>query len=396
MANEGGSDPREALLCLWLKEDRGRGPILFPPDLSKRSIDTSLFPLYRRLWLSYESGIEVLGSLLKSGWSKTPRPWRMILSLAYAELMWAEEAAHDHGIVHSWVELAKKHSTKGAVGVINGSLRNLCRKIESGELSRRSESLLPDALLSVLSHRDLSFGLFLSHLDGPRRTMWFADSREVDSEGAVLDHGGVWLDLGVDPQLQMKDRGGFVQNDSAAQACLEAYRSITSSASGPVLDYCAAPGGKTRQLKRLGLERLKFFDGNPKRLKKMVRDFGEWGESHLASVEDLDLGEFAAVLLDVPCSNSGVLSKAPEAIRHYWKPGDEFLEIQEELLLKGLSLLREDGLLLYSTCSMDPVENEERVKSFVRKFELSLRWERHWLPDGEGRHGAYMACLCQL
>lgn len=122
---------------------------------------------------------------------------------------------------------------------------------------------------------------------------------------------------------------------------------------------------------------------------QMARQF-----SHVqkANAQILEEG-FEAVLLDVPCSNSGVLSKCPEAMRHYWKAGDNFLEVQEQALLKGLSLLKENGRLYYSTCSIDPVENSLRVREFSRKYHLKIASEKQWLPDHEGRHGAYLAML---
>ena len=383
MQNQMGE--REVLLKLWVQEDKGRGPILFPPDMTQKGVPKECFKLYRRLWLSYESGAECFSELLSKGWGKTPRLWRMILSLAHAELMWVEDRSNDHGIVHSWVELAKKMSTKGSVPVINGCLRALCRKLESGEWKR--DGVLPKAWLD-LAKGPRSVTEVMSDLDAPRRQFWFStESGENDSH--ALD--ATPLPMGTVPAEYIKEHGGFLQNLSAAEAALKvAEHFLAKHPQGKLLDYCAAPGGKTRQLQRLGIKNLSFSDGNSKRLARMISDLGSWGEKHKMGKND---EEFDGVLLDVPCSNSGVLSKCPEAIRHYWKPGDEFLDIQEEMLLKGLSLLAQNGTIYYSTCSLDPVENRRRVDAFCVKFECHCVEDHTWYPDNKGRHGAYLAVI---
>jgi hypothetical protein len=378
---------REKILSYWVSKDKGKGPILFPPDASDGSLPSELFKSYRRLWLSYEGATEVYSELLKKGWGKTPRLWRMVLSLAYSELLWAVDRKDDHGIVHSWVELVKEKSAEGAVSVVNGCLRSLCRMLESGVLKRAD--LLPKAFRSLFAEAQLTE--VMTELDGPRRQFWF--SEHVVGDGGV---GAECLDLGISPSEVISERGGFVQNISAAEACREIWLDFSKRKDGGLfLDYCAAPGGKSRQLMRLGLppEDLKFYDGNPKRRKKLLKSFGELGEELMANEDDLEACDFSAVLIDVPCSNSGVLAKCPEAIKHYWEAGDGFASIQEELLLKGLSMLREGGRLYYSTCSIDPIENEKRVQAFCRDFEWRVVKERCWLPNSGGRHGAYLAML---
>jgi transcription termination factor NusB len=381
---------REVLLKLWAKEDRGRGPILFPPDMTQKGVPKECFKLYRRLWLSYESATECFSALLSKGWGKTPRLWRMILSLAHAELMWNDDRSDDHGVVNSWVELAKTMSTKGSVPVINGCLRALCRKLEAGEILRTD--VLSKSWLAV-AKGSRSAEEVMADLDAPRRQFWFAESKEAPqiNEKASLALSVQALSLGTVPAQYIRENGGFLQNLSAAEAMLMVREHfIAQSPNGKFLDYCAAPGGKTKQLLCLGIENLSFSDGNSERLDRMKVELGSWGAEHALKKTD---EEFDGVLLDVPCSNSGVLTKCPEAIRHYWKPGDDFLEIQEEMLLKGLSLLAPQGTIYYSTCSLDPIENRGRVDAFCQKFECECVGDRTWFPDAEGRHGAYLAVI---
>ena len=392
------SGGREALLSFWLECDKGQGPILFPPDASQRALPPHLFRAYRRLWLSYESGTILLGQLLKKGWRKTPRLWRVILSAAYSELMWSDSSQY-FAIVHSWVEIAKHKGNKVAVAVINGCLRSVCRQMESGTWSRAE--VIPK------NYRDawVQSGGFLENmvniLDEQRRQFWFPE-KLLDSppvEGAEKMESGVlqgWrLPLGIFPESFINEHGGFFQNLSAAELCGEVVKDFKARGAKQMLDVCAAPGGKSWQMSRLGIQSVRYFDDNPKRLlemeqSKIARLYPNVKKVSLKNLEELT---FDSVLLDVPCSNSGVLSKCPEAIRHYWKAGDEFLEVQEQILLKGLSILKEGGRLYYSTCSIDPVENSMRVKEFARKFQLKVLAEKQWIPDGVGRHGDYLAML---
>jgi 16S rRNA (cytosine967-C5)-methyltransferase len=230
-------------------------------------------------------------------------------------------------------------------------------------------------------------------LDGPRRQFWF--STEVDlsqlKEGSPKSLDAKALPLGTVPSQYIRENGGFLQNLSAAEAVFKVSEHFrVQYPEGKILDYCAAPGGKTKQLKRLGIENMSFWDGNSERLARMTKDLGSWGAGHVLKKNE---EEFDGILLDVPCSNSGVLSKCPEAVRHYWKPGDEFLSIQEEMLLTGLYMLSSRGTLYYSTCSVDPIENRNRVDDFCQKFECKCIGDHLWYPDAEGRHGAYLALI---
>ena len=85
-------------------------------------------------------------------------------------------------------------------------------------------------------------------------------------------------------------------------------------------------------------------------------------------------GPFDIVLVDAPCSNTGVLARRVE-VRHRLKPVDlQTLKIiQLKLLHQGAKLLRKGGRLIYSTCSIEPVENEDLVQTFLREnhaFEI--------------------------
>ena len=392
-------DPRRSLLEHWAQSDRGKGPILFPPDLSKEELSSSEFRLYRRLWLSYLWVVEQLDALLKKGWAKSPRSWRRSLAFGATELLWGSPGDY-HGIVHSWVELSKRANDSVGVKVINGTFRSFLRMVEAQEPA--IGNCMPKSFQKMCRHQGLDVDQIVKVLDEPRVLHWFPLSLgpvEVEDlqyhDLGEKDLFGLRFEGGLSPSQILDRFGGFFQNVHAAEACLEVSRQIGLDPKGKVLDFCAAPGGKTRQLSRLGVKALSFWDENPKRRRDMLNSSlcKDHPGVELAEERALEAGGFQSVLLDVPCSNSGVLSKCPEAIRHFWKPEDSFRVVQEEALLKGMSLIVEGGTIFYSTCSMDPVENQERILDFASRYGLRVLKQRSWFPSKEGGHGAYLASL---
>ena len=101
--------------------------------------------------------------------------------------------------------------------------------------------------------------------------------------------------------------------------------------------------------------------------------------------------KFDTVLLDVPCSNTGVLARRPEMrFRISQKMITKLTQTQGELLEKAADMLKPGGKICYSTCSIQSVENDERIRSFLTKnpgFQLEL--ERLFLPSAESRTNCF-------
>jgi 16S rRNA (cytosine967-C5)-methyltransferase len=160
-----------------------------------------------------------------------------------------------------------------------------------------------------------------------------------------------------------------------------------------ILDYCAAPGGKATHLAQLvGPEgRVTAWDADPERLAKVAENAERLGLAHLQCAAPA--GEYDAVLADVPCSNTGVLARRPEArwrikVRHL--PG--LAERQLRILKDAAAHVRPGGVLVYSTCSLEAEENRGLVDSFLAGhagFELE---ETHTAyPDEAAGDGGFMA-----
>ncbi|WP_298628706.1 16S rRNA (cytosine(1407)-C(5))-methyltransferase RsmF [uncultured Thermus sp.] len=143
-----------------------------------------------------------------------------------------------------------------------------------------------------------------------------------------------------------------------------------------VLDLAAAPGGKTTHLlARMGGKGLLLaneVDG--KRIRGLLENVERWGAGPaVVQAPPKALAEalgayFHRVLLDAPCSGEGMFRKDPEAIRH-WGPGapKRASEVQKALLAQAARLLGPGGVLVYSTCTFAPEENEGVVAHFLKE-----------------------------
>lgn len=171
-----------------------------------------------------------------------------------------------------------------------------------------------------------------------------------------------------------------------------------------ILDACAAPGGKAAFMAaRMRNEgHLLCTDSNELRLPRLEENLTRLGVT-IAATERFDwtqqppaewLNSFDAILLDVPCSNTGVLRRRVDA---RWRLRSEQIaelnDIQSEILFQASKCLKAGGRLLYSTCSIEKEENEELVASFARDHGYQIVETRKSLPHLDQQDGAYAALL---
>src|SRR5947209_3016944 len=131
-----------------------------------------------------------------------------------------------------------------------------------------------------------------------------------------------------------------------------------------VLDLCAGPGGKTTHLAELmnNEGHILACDIDERRLQPLNESCARLGltciETKVLTDDEPPPGPSDAVLVDVPCSNTGVLGRRPEA-RWRLKPGDfrHLTRLQANLLVKACERVRAGGVVVYSTCSIEPEEN---------------------------------------
>ena len=194
-----------------------------------------------------------------------------------------------------------------------------------------------------------------------------------------------------------RDGWFYVQDPST----LLAVRELGAQPGETVLDLCAAPGGKTTFIAQLMRNEGKIAacDISEDRLKLLRENCARLGvtcvEPILFSAFSLQPSAFDRVLVDAPCSNTGVMRRRVDL---RWRISPEEIsrlrQTQLDLLKFAAPRLKPGGVLIYSTCSLEPEENGEVVKEFLREhtgFKLESACEL--LPFADNVDGAYVAAL---
>jgi 16S rRNA (cytosine967-C5)-methyltransferase len=183
---------------------------------------------------------------------------------------------------------------------------------------------------------------------------------------------------------------------------LLAVRELDPQPGETILDLCAAPGGKTTFIAQQmnNQSRLVAHDTFPDRLKLIEENCQRLGvtcvETILPSTLNSQLSTgFDRILVDAPCSNTGVLRRRVD-LRWRISP-EEILRLKKtqlELLQQAATKLKPGGTLVYSTCSLEPEENSEVVKAFLAAHQhFKLASERQLLPFADNVDGAFVARL---
>jgi 16S rRNA (cytosine967-C5)-methyltransferase len=352
-----------------------------------------------------------------------------------------------YAVVNEMVELAKRSGNPQWGGFINGVLRSLGRAVTDEFATLPAASAVPLAsgqyrIVQGDAFPDLShdwLGWFVAAFSLPpwlverwqarfnhdelvRMGFWFnapaklylrTNRLRTTQERLLeaLEQGGIKARAGTGPDAIWLEETTFVQKLPGFEEGWFAVQDESAIAAAAllepkpgerVLDLCAAPGGKTTHLAALMKNegRIVAADVDADRLRRVEESCRRLGvtivETRIVPRESVDLpGEvFDRILLDVPCSNTGVLGKRPEV---RWRlRAEDFVELpalQTRLLLSACMLLAPGGSLVYSTCSIETEENRavvDRVRQ--ERPDLALMKEVHHVP-GQPADGGYQALL---
>jgi 16S rRNA (cytosine967-C5)-methyltransferase len=194
----------------------------------------------------------------------------------------------------------------------------------------------------------------------------------------------------------------YIQDPSTAIAC----QILNPKPGEKVLDACAAPGGKTSYIAQLMKNRgtIVACDRHPDRLQivkenmarlgvEIVRTFGhDWTHSHVPA-EIASMARFDRILLDAPCTNTGVMRRRVD-VRWRLQTADcpRMQQRQLEILRALIPLLAPNGVFVYSTCSLEPEENQQVVRRILDGSPaLRPSEEKRSLPFRDGFDGAFAA-----
>jgi 16S rRNA (cytosine967-C5)-methyltransferase len=169
-----------------------------------------------------------------------------------------------------------------------------------------------------------------------------------------------------------------------------------------ILDACAAPGGKSALLFQIGQGQVQLTstDSNEARLQRLRENFSKLGIT--AAVRQIDWAQpvpvaerYDAILLDVPCSNTGVIQRRVDV---RWQLDEakvkSLVALQRQIITQVIPHLAPGGRLIYSTCSLEPEENADQVTWIEQQFpELVCEETRFSAPHLTGYDGAFAARL---
>jgi 16S rRNA (cytosine967-C5)-methyltransferase len=341
-----------------------------------------------------------------------------LLELGLYQLIYMRIPAH--ASVHETVRAADALNKPWAKGVVNAVLRNFQRSAPAvlAAVDRRPEVRLshPRWLLERLAQvypaqweRICDAGN--RHPPMTLRINAAAITREeylrvLRAAGlAGLAHPAVDSAISLEQPVDIDSLPGFRTGVVSVQdAAAQMAAALLASRPGMrVLDACAAPGGKAAHILEsvagdIDLTLVEVDARRAQRLEATLARGGWRAQLHLADALHptawWDGKPFDRILLDAPCSGTGVIRRHPD-IKVLRRPQDvAAARLRQLRLLDTLwPLLRPGGLLLYATCSILPEENEQLVASFVSEREAQLVDERRILPGDFDMDGFYYAAL---
>ena len=373
-----------------------------------------------------------------------PELWQ-VLRLGACQLFFARTPPH--AAVNSSVELCRSLRRDRWTGFVNGVLRNLARlvldqpasgpsssslPIKPGQWLALNSPILPDPILHRTEWLGTAFSL--PHALAERWTSTLSDDEQIhagfffneppqttlrvnqlrtsrDQLRQLLEAAGCSSEIGsLEHSLHLSHAGpperlpGYAEGlwsiqDEAAQ---HAAILLNPKPGEHILDLCAAPGGKTTHLAELSHDQAHIHacDVSNTRLDRVRQNTQRLQlhsiQTHLISKDGQGIPpvSFDAALVDVPCSNTGVLHRRPEA-RWRFNPTElsELAALQTQLLLNAAHSLRPGGRLLYSTCSLEPEENSGVIQAALALLPQFSLVKQALHKPGSPADGAFQALM---
>ncbi len=351
---------------------------------------------------------------------------RILLQLGLYQMFWLDRIPN-HAAVHETVELAKRLGLGPQAGFVNAVLRGYTR--ERTETQTLLEELKISRAALGHSHPEWLYQRWQARWGAEKTAQlmdWnntppptFARINSLRTDAAKLaerwksegvkfaarnwDWTGDGLVFQLDSHPPLAGLRSFREGLFYIQdpGTLLAVRELDPQPGESVLDSCAAPGGKTTFIAQLmqNRGRVTAQDIQADRLELIRENCTRLGVTCVeASVAPNALipnpaKRFDRILVDAPCSNTGVMRRRVDL---RWRIRPEEIErlraAQLELLRQAAPRLKPGGTLVYSTCSLEPEENSGVVKQFLGEHaQFKLEKERELLPFADSVDGAYVA-----
>ncbi len=327
--------------------------------------------------LRYQGHINIIfAKTLKKGMPKKSDSFEAIMRIALSELLFIDDMA-DHSSLFLAVEAIKRNKKTAHLSKLaNGVLRSVQRQKQDynnlpladlfpdwlqqrwqkiygkNSLEAFGEALLKGAALDLTlkeNNADLIQQLGAENI--------FFDSVRIEKRDCLI------VDLaGYD------DGKWWVQDVASALPA----RLMNLKSGARVLDMCAAPGGKTAQLIKQGYE-VTALDIDKNRLYRLEQNLARLNYTAklvLADASSFEVKEkFDGVFIDAPCSSTGTFRRHPEVLwQKRTKESKGRVELQQKLIKAAIASLKSGGILIYATCSLEPIEGEKQAQWILENF----------------------------
>lgn len=338
----------------------------------------------------------------------------LILILGIVQLYFLKTPAH--AAVDTSVELVRLLKQSSFTRLINGVLRAFVRTgltADEPPLTANLPIWLYQSWLQTYGIEKIN-AFCAAFVEEPALDI----SVKQDSEGWAQKLGGIVLPSetvrcsfeGAVTQLPGFKEGAWWVQEASASIPAQLFTQVKGLL---VADLCAAPGGKTAQLAVRGA-RVIAYDISDYRLKRLKENMNRLGlaEKVVICCQDAlimtEVEKYDLVLLDAPCSATGTVKRHPDLFFHRTEADSQRLAaLQKKLLANALQLVKKGGEVVYATCSLQAIENEEVVQAVLSDFPCvervpltDVRWQSFLNPQGaiqvtpdKGQDGFYAVLL---
>ncbi|MEH7234821.1 16S rRNA (cytosine(967)-C(5))-methyltransferase RsmB [Bacillus sp. JJ1562] len=346
--------------------------------------------------------------------SKKLDPWvRILLRLSLYQMVYLDRVP-ERAIFFEAVEIAKKRGHKGTASLVNGVLRSIQRE-GLPSLDQLTDEV--ERLAIETSHPIWLIKRWVNQMgleetrkmcevnctppEQTARVNTAVTTKEelvhmLKEDGIEAEEGSVSVDAIKAVRGNLVNTKAFKEGYLTIQdeSSMLVARALGVEKGDQILDSCAAPGGKTTHIAELLQTTGKVFsidlhEHKIKLINEAVRRLGLENVETKATDsrtlrESFKAGSFDKILVDAPCSGFGVIRRKPD-IKYSKSESDNanLAKIQLDILTEVSSLLKKDGILVYSTCTIDYEENEGVIKTFIEQNKDFILDEtiENYLPE---------------
>lgn len=337
---------------------------------------------------------------------------RNILRMGVYQIKYMEQVP-DSAACNEAVKLTKKKGFHNLAGFVNGILRNISRNPE--KISYPKEDKNPEEYLSI--HYSMPLWIVEKWIRdyGYKKTKLILEAGFLERGATIrcnelkihketlkkkLENAGIKVVDGeyfdyafqISEYNYMKKVPGFIEGEFSVQ---DESSMMVAEAAGIkegdyIIDVCAAPGGKSlhcgEKLRETG--KISSRDVSSQKVQLIIENKKRLGIENIETkvwdarvLDEENIGKADIVLADVPCSGLGVMGKkndikykiTPEALDH-------LVVLQKQIVKNAFSYVKENGVLIYSTCTINCMENQQMVQWILENFPCKLESLEPYLP----------------